>query len=214
MENRSKLIIVFLNLSLLIYFCDVTFAQKIYLITDSDYVAIGPDQVNNLELEMDSLIYIIHDEAYAAPYLVYYDTAHLHVAFRSYMREDTAYKINYWRSGTLKETEKYLKKINYFDLCYVEQYCENGTRICQYWPHASDLLHLEKFYCNGQKKEEFNTLRGKFEGTYSGWYENGNKKFEKNYFNSKSDGEWHYWKENSELEKIEIYSNGKLIETK
>jgi len=146
---------------------------------------------------------------------VYYDLSMKNIAYKSYNISDSCFVKQYWRNGKIKEFEISVLKtrepsnLKYLDWVYSEYYCINGQLIYKGpSPNILEKYHYVQYYCNGQKRSEFDRDGGMCVGKMTWWYENGKLKREAYFENHKRANEWKYWNPNGKLVKIEIYNNG------
>ncbi len=146
---------------------------------------------------------------------VYFDHNKKQLAFESYLENDSICIHNdYWRNGRLKRKGTFYKVTNdFFGWGSDETYCSNGQLLCKCC-FNDDTLCIG-YYCNGQKHFQYNRIEGAYaNGLYLVWHENGQKMSEVNFVKHVEEGEKKYWDEKGKLQKIEVYKEGKLIETK
>ena len=167
---------------------------------------------------------------YQESWKIYFDKTLKQLAFESYLEGDTCYMVNYWRSGRIKQRNLFLKDGKY--LYFIpEQYCEGGRAICKGYLMNGRCLQIVRYYCNGQKMEEYNTAplsiisyneapdsiakdtipHAVIEGKITTWYENGTKRNEMNFINGVQNGECKYWDEKGRIDLTELYKNGRCI---
>ncbi len=167
--------------------------------------------------EIDSVVEIRVEKKLYADWKIYFDHSKRQLAFESYLENDsTCIQKDYWRNGRLKRKGKFIKGKDiddFFSWRCDEGYCSNGQllfKCCFY----EDTLSTG-YYCNGQKHFQYKRIDGIYaDGIDLMWYENGQKMSEVNFVNHVMEGEKKYWDEKGKLQKIEIYSEGKLIKTK
>lgn len=92
------------------------------------------------------------------------------------------------------------------------------------WPSLDTLQTLTRYYANGRKEIQGWWCAGRAFNDWTEWYEDGQVKLEAHYEPwpiveppyrmSLPIGEWRYYKPNGDLEKIEVYDDGKLKETR
>lgn len=152
---------------------------------------------------------------------IYFDTTKNQLAYRSYFTENKFIMEEYWSNGNLRYKTMYLdtntmrfSSANY----HVTLYCENGQFVQKMMFGNSEKQHVKSFYCNGNKwVDQYFTRTAKYGvvGNFKYWHENGNIMFDTNYDDDGNRiGEWKYWREDGILERIEIYKDDELIETK
>jgi antitoxin component YwqK of YwqJK toxin-antitoxin module len=166
--------------------------------------------------DIDSTVYFLDFDKRYNNWIIYFDYAKQHLAYQSNLKGDTCIMINYWRNGNIKERTIYAKgKFNLFEWYSEEEYCKNGQLIFKDCPIQTEEKKLVlRYYCSGQLKMKWWIQGHTADGLFTQWYENGKIKSEWNFVNKKQEGEWKYWDESGKLQKIEIYKEGKLIETK
>lgn len=69
----------------------------------------------------------------------------------------------------------------------------------------------ETYYANGNLKERYTLVNGKFHGQYISYYENGNIRAKGKYMENKMVGEWLNYHENGKIFIKQKYKNDKLI---
>jgi antitoxin component YwqK of YwqJK toxin-antitoxin module len=107
-----------------------------------------------------------------------------------------------------------------------ETYHPNGQLRAK-WNVSTDTLELlTTYYANGQREREYWYYAARAFNDWTEWYENGQVKLEAHYEQgplteemkpfreSLAIGEWRYYKANGDLEKVEVYEDGKLKETR
>lgn len=107
-----------------------------------------------------------------------------------------------------------------------ENYHSNG-QLRAIWHLNSDTLELQTtYYPNGQRECEYWYYAGRAFNDWTEWYDNGQVRLDahyergpltdamKPYRSSLRIGEWRYYKANGNLEKIEVYEDGQLMETR
>ena len=156
----------------------------------------------------------LSDFSYCEPYQVFFDKKFHKLAYSSESTGDTCKTFDYWRNGKLKKKTIYCKKkYNYPYKYYEEVYCENGNLIQKGLQNPDGMQLIVSYYCNGNKKREFNWEKGKLEGKWTEWFENGKLKLESFYEHNSPYGEWKYWTEEGNLSKTELYKDARLIKT-
>ncbi len=112
----------------------------------------------------------------------------------------------------------------YFPINTWKELDENGNLISEIFFNDSHGIDRKiTYFPSGSKKEEINFERYYLDfcshnprdfiinGLYQEWYENGKLKTKGNWKKNQKSGEWLFWSLDGEIEKIEVYHNGKLI---
>ncbi len=107
-----------------------------------------------------------------------------------------------------------------------ETYHPNGQLHAK-WNVSTDTLGLlTTYYANGEREREYWYYAGRAFNDWTEWHETGQVKLEAHYERgplteqmkpfrpSLPIGEWRYYKANGDLEKVEVYEDGKLKETR
>ncbi|HTL82468.1 MAG TPA: toxin-antitoxin system YwqK family antitoxin [Bacteroidia bacterium] len=88
------------------------------------------------------------------------------------------------------------------------------------WMSALDEYHAgeknglaEKFYQNGQLKQEFHFVNDKREGEYESWLEDGTLYAQGNYLKDEKSGKWKYFDSTGVLSQTSTYINGRESDT-
>jgi antitoxin component YwqK of YwqJK toxin-antitoxin module len=200
---------------MLVFNSSILFGQEKYVIGESENVTYNPEY----EYEgIDSVVYVNDNGNYCQcdNIEVYYDNQMENLAYKSYQQQDSCYNDHFWRNGQLKKHVMYVKMSDGFPTWwYSEVYCSNGQLIFKGpSPNQPQKKHYVNYYCNGNKKSEFDHVGIGAEGKMTMWYENGEVKSEFWFENHKETGEWRYYNVSGDLEKVEFYNQGELIEMK
>lgn len=189
-------------------------SQNVAVITDTLHVRLLKD------VDVDSIIAIRDENQFSSPWEVYFDQNKNKLAYKSIIKGDTCFTYDYWRSnGKLKrKTKQYIEPTAKYPIwVYEEIHCENGQLIRETNPNPiNKKIRVVNYYCNGKKKSEYTNINNifQYEGEVATWYENGRRQMQGFYKETKEEGTWNYWNESGDLTKVEIYKDGKLIETK
>jgi antitoxin component YwqK of YwqJK toxin-antitoxin module len=194
--------------------------QNISNIKDTSIVSYIPTYRDSVTGHTDRLI-LNKDSERFSEWLIYFDTNRTQLAYRSYFNDKTFVIEEYWKNGNLRYKTEYIDTttMRYSSTLHYETlYCENGQFVQKMIYGTSEKQHIKSFYCNGNKwVDQYFTYTAKYGvvGNFRYWYENGNIMFDTNYddFGNKQ-GEWNYWKEDGSLDRIEVYKDDVLIETK
>lgn len=166
--------------------------------------------------ELDSQVFVqkASDVTFCDNYQVYFDRELTKLAYESFSKDDTCFVIHYWRDGKLKRKTLHVKVKGIPIWWYDEMYCKNGQVLFKGpTPNQPGLNHMINYYCNGQKRNEFDHNGYSAEGKMTWWYENGRVQSEQYFEYNEPNGEWKYYDEKGKLERIELYENGVLIKT-
>ena len=166
---------------------------------------------------IDSTVIInSNEEGYCKFYEVYFDKNFRTLAYKSVVIGDSCIEYDFWRNGKLKKKTIYLiDEVQSPIWWYDELYCANGSLIFEGpSPNQKGRKHYIHYYCNGNKREEFEVENVGVYGLMRTWYENGNLQSDSYYENSTPIGKWTYYDKNQKVNKVEIYKKGELIETK
>ncbi len=153
---------------------------------------------------------------------IFWDTTMTRIASEMRTLGDSVYTSHFYRDGQLmrrnienRQTMKWL---------YTECFHRNGHLWSSLWLALDTLQRMRSYYANGQKEREgwWHAMRAFNDWTE--WYEDGQVKIEEHYERwpiveppyrmSLPVGEWRYFKPNGSLEKVEVYEEGKLKETR
>lgn len=124
------------------------------------------------------------------------------IAAEAFRIDDTLMIQQYWENGNTKTKEWYLKKerVRYMG------FCSNGILIFD--QSIDDVSGYTFYYCNGNKRMEFDATTTLF----TAWYENGNISEQGHYYGHKLVGEWKVYDTLGVLESKMVYdSTGMLI---
>tara|TARA_R110002096_G_scaffold384852_2_gene578709 strand:+ start:998 stop:1618 length:621 start_codon:yes stop_codon:yes gene_type:complete len=191
------------------------FSQKIIDVSDSSLVKIvqnpaHPDSIN-------TVAFINHDDLLIPSIIKKNDIKY----YESYYKNDTLFCIDYYSNNNKKKVSIYL--VDTLNNGIIESisegfWCREGQLIVRVQLNTFEPQTITNYYCNGNKKNQMlvsSRYRYGVSGKMISWYENGQIKFE-NYYDDKGykTGKWKYWKEDGTLDRIEIYKDDELVETK
>ncbi len=201
-NNLMRLISIIIFCFIQIY----TFSQEIH-ITDIS------DTINVKYNEWDSLYYLKYE--ITGNWKVFYDTECKLIATIQTVKNDTFYFEHFYKNGNIKRR-----------CIFTNFYSKKRKELSDAWWYENGQLNVDvnfssfpcivkNYYRNGQQRMEFYYIDEwlTVEGEYKEWYENGKLKSTGFYKDNEKDGIWKYYKKNGDLEKTEIYDNGKLIRT-
>ncbi len=142
---------------------------------------------------------------------------------RETIYRDSLVSCSYHSNGTLKSRHvsgRPTPKLLSTELYYSNDQLRYGMR------YDLDTLQLSTtYYANGKKQLEYWWYEWRAFNDWTEWYDDGRLKLQGHYEPGPLTeelkhreplpiGQWHYFKPNGEPEKIEVYSEGKLIRTK
>lgn len=179
-------------------------------------------------LSMDSSYMVTLDNAYnefrndTTVVRIFWDPTMSRIASEMRTSGDSVHYAYYYRSGQLMRRN--IESRTNLTWLFTEDFHPNGQLCSRSWPSLDTLQTLTRYYANGRKEIQGWWCAGRAFNDWTEWYEDGQVKLEAHYEPwpiveppyrmSLPIGEWRYYKPNGDLEKIEVYDDGKLKETR
>ena len=191
------------------------YSQKTMNVIDSSIVRIvyNPAHPDGIK----SVVFINHEDL-LVPIIIKEKEVNI---YESFYKRDTLHCIDYYPNKNKKKVSTYLvDTLNNGIIEGVSEsfWCESGQLITKVKLNSLEPQVVTNYYCDGKKKNQMlysSKFRYGVSGKMMSWYDNRQIEFE-NIYDKKGDknGEWKYWKKDGTLDKIEIYKDDELIETK
>ncbi|MBL0127208.1 MAG: hypothetical protein IPP83_07045 [Flavobacteriales bacterium] len=153
---------------------------------------------------------------------IFWDPTMTRIASELRTHGDSVYTSHYYREGQLMRRNIEDRKT--MGWLYTEYFHPNGQLWSSLWPSRDTLQPMTSYHANGQKERDGWWCAMRAFNDWTEWYENGQVKIEEHYERwpiveppyrmSLPVGEWRYFKPNGDLEKVEVYEDGKLRETR
>lgn len=208
-----------------------SFAQTSLRYTTTDSVNVFAIESTDWPYDTSWVAPIIYDFASDAHYPVtvevYRDSSWQSILTRSIAYPDSRIDLQFYRNGQVK-----IRNISDNDSSRVwlaaETYHPNGQLRSSYRLDDDSLQLITTYYPDGSREREIWWWSGRVFNNWTEWHENGQVKLEAFYdpgpltdqirrrpcCKSTPIGEWRYFKPDGQIEKIEVYQDGKLIETR
>jgi len=153
---------------------------------------------------------------------VFWDRTMSKIASEMRTSGDSVHIAYYYREGQLMRRN--IESRMNLTWLFTEDFHPNGQLCSRLWMSLDTVQPLTRYYANGQIEIEGWWCAGRAFDDWTEWYEDGQVRLEAHYERwpivespyrmSLPIGTWHYYSPNGNLEKVEVYENGKLKETR
>jgi len=219
----------YISLYFVIMVGSTLFGQTVLTYTASDSVQVNCYASTDWPYETTCVATSVYDDlatfSYPTSIIIHFGSDTNAIVTRHIVYADSLVTFEYYPSGQLK-VKNISNRGGSLAWIHNESYHPNGQLRTRWNPSADSLEFLTAYYSNGRRERECWYYALRYFNDLTEWHDNGNVRLEahyergpltqemKPYRESTRVGEWRYFKPNGDLEKIEVYENGKLKETR